>query len=528
MTRTHPNRRPFTLPLIALFALFALTLASSNPAGAATPVVKLKVAEYAKSLVFHMDQGGTWKLGATSGSLRKGDRCELVGRLKARARKRFHVMVESVPMRDPDKVTAALAKWRATGRPIQSIQLGSRSPTYDGRVLFIGVGRFDDKPAAQKLADELSAQTQSNWIFEEVLSPAQGSLSLSVNGRRVAGGPGPLLLSPKSATILRKVEFARGYSWHGYADRTYRGPLAIGWGAQDALDGILTTDLEHILAGVVPSEISSKAAPGAIQAQAIAARGEILSKMGLRHYREGCDFCSEQHCQVYSGDNAVTDGIARIIAPTHGYLLQTEDGGILDAVYSANCGGHTDRNDLVWTSPPDPHLTGVWDGPRPPALDLTVEADVASYVRHPPSSYCQDPTVEGGDKFRWTRTLSAAEWKKVEAAAAVGRIKEIDGFARGPSGRLYKIVIHGSSGDKTVMKELKIRQLFGGLRSACFIVSWKRDAAGFITGAEFAGAGWGHGVGMCQTGAQYLAREGWTFEKILAHFFPGTRLVKWF
>ena len=76
------------------------------------------------------------------------------------------------------------------------------------------------------------------------------------------------------------------------------------------------------------------------------------------------------------------------------------------------------------------------------------------------------------------------------------------------------------------MKELKIRQLFGGLRSACFVVTWQRDPAGFITGGEFSGAGWGHGVGMCQTGVQYLARAGWPFDRILRHYFPGCRLAK--
>ncbi|NLI79261.1 MAG: SpoIID/LytB domain-containing protein [Candidatus Riflebacteria bacterium] len=509
------------LPLLA-----ALLAWAPAPVTARTPILKIKVAEYPKTVTFQMPKGGSWTLAGQAGRLGRHDRCEVTGQLQARARKRFHVIVESVAMREPEKVSAALAKWRATGRPIHTYQAGNQSPSWDGRVVFIGVGLFDDREAAQKLVDSLANGGQSSWIFEEVLRLAQGPLSLSINGRRVARGTGPLVLVPAGDLVLRKVEHARGYSWHGYADRTFRGRVSLSWGAQDALDAILTTDLDHILAGVVPSEISSKAAPGAIQAQAVAARGEILSKVGLRHLKEGFDFCSEQHCQVYAGDSAVSDAIARLIAPTRGLLLQTTDGGILDAVYAANCGGHTDRNDLVWTSPPDPHLAGVWDGPHPPALDLTTEAAVASYIRFPPPSYCQDPSVEGGDKFRWSKTVAGADWQKVEAAAGVGRIREVTDFARGPSGRLYKIALHGETGVKTVMKELKIRQLFGGLRSACFVVTWQRDPAGFITGGEFTGAGWGHGVGMCQTGAQHLARAGWPFDRILRHYFPGCRLVK--
>ncbi|OIP22006.1 hypothetical protein AUK22_11020 [bacterium CG2_30_54_10] len=526
MTPTKRSR----IPTLCLLLTLAMFLIAAFPTGvlAGPPIVKIKVAEFPKSLLLQMEQGGTWKLGSASGRLNKKDRCEITGVLETHAKKRFHVMVESLPMREPLKVAESLAKWRATGRAVHTFQAGSLSHSYDGRVLFIGVGQFDTRESAQKLSDELSAKTISNWIFEEILSRSKGKIAISVNGRRVARGSGPLSLSPTPDVAIRKVEFARGYSWHGYADRRFRGPITIGWGAQDALDCVLTTNLEHILAGVVPSEISSNAAPGAIQTQAIAARGEILSKMSLRHIGEGFHFCSEQHCQVYSGDDSVSEKIAVIIAPTAGYLLQSAKADIIDAVYAANCGGHGDRNDLVWTSPPDPYLIGVWDCAIPPALDLTNETDVASFIRNPPQCFCQDPTVEGGDKFRWTRNLSAADWKKVESAAGVGPIRSIDDFARGPSGRLYKITLHGKTGDKSVMKELKIRQLFGGLRSACFIVAWKRDSAGFISGAEFMGAGWGHGVGMCQTGAQYLAREGWDYGKILSHYFPGSRLVKWY
>ncbi|RCK78179.1 MAG: putative amidase enhancer [Candidatus Ozemobacter sibiricus] len=498
---------------------------SAERAGATAPVLRLKVAEYATGLTFRMPQGGTWSLGGKTGRLARSDRAEVSGRLQSRARQQYHVVVESVPMRDPERVAAALAKWRATGRPIHTYQAGRQSPTWDGRVLYIAAGLFPTREAAQKLVDQLANDGQSSWIFAEPLALARGTIALTINGRRVAQGAGPLGLTPVRDLILHKVEYARGYSWHGRADRTYRGPLTIGWGAQDALDCVLATDLEHILAGVVPSEISSKAAPSALQAQAVAARGEILSKVGLRHLKEGFDFCAEQHCQVYAGDNAVTDRIAAEIAPTRGLILHAADGTILDAVYAANCGGRGDRNDLVWNSQPNPHLIGVWDGPRPLALDLTDEAQVASFIRFPPFSYCQDPTVEGGDKFRWTRTLTGDAWQKVVAAAGVGRIRQIDGLERGPSGRLYKVVIHGEKGIKTVMRELKIRQLFGGLRSACFVVAWQRDAAGFITGGEFTGAGWGHGVGMCQTGAQYLARQGWSFDRILLHYFPGARLV---
>ena len=216
------------------------------------------------------------------------------------------------------------------------------------------------------------------------------------------------------------------------------------------------------------------------------------------------------------------------IAPTHGILMLDSEGGILDAVYSANCGGRTAPNHLVWTSRPNPHLQGVWDTPAPLNLDLTKESDIAKHIRSSPNAHCNHKGIEGADKFRWTKTLGTADWAKVVEAAGVGRIKDVSGFQRDPSGRLHTINITGENGLRTIMKELPIRRIFSMLRSAAFIVSFSRDKDGFINGAEFMGSGWGHGVGMCQSGAQYLATQNLDFAAILAHYFPGSRLVKFY
>ncbi|HNW36767.1 MAG TPA: SpoIID/LytB domain-containing protein, partial [Candidatus Ozemobacteraceae bacterium] len=481
-----------------------------------------------------MPDGGSWKLGPASGVIDGKAAVSISGNILQPARKRFHVMVESAPMREPRKVEASLQRWRATGRPVHTFEAGTISYlddkttiSWDGRVLFIGVGLFDDRDAATKLVDELSGLGSSSWILEEVLSKTQGTVSLQVNGRRVASGNNGLQLIPAGTIELKNVEFARGYTWHGYATRSFHGPLTISWGAQDAMDAVFETDLETILAGVVPSEISSNAAPSALQAQAVAARGEILSKMGLRHLGEGFDFCAEQHCQVYAGETAASRKLEPLLAPTRGMLLRNSEGAIVDAVYAANCGGHGEANHLVWTSPPDPQLSGVWDTTeKPPRLDLTKERDVALFIRTPPDCWCSDASVEGGDKFRWRKSLSRTAWKKVEEAADIGRISDVTDFERGPSGRLFKITLKGEKGTKTIMKELAIRKLFGGLRSACFVADWKRDASGYLIGAEFIGAGWGHGVGMCQTGAQAMAKAGNSFNRILAHYFPGGKIEK--
>lgn len=520
--------------LVRLSILSLSILACPQLHAAPAPVVEMKAAEYANRLECRLPGGGTWRFGARSGPINARDSIFISGNIISPARKRFHVMVESAPRREPGRVEAALEKWRATGRPIHTFEAGKisyqadgKTVSWDGRVVYIGVGRFDDAEAAKKLVDELAGTGSSSWVLEEVLEKTRGTLTLHINGKSMVSGTYDLLFVPRGVVELKKVEFARGYAWHGFANRSYRGPITIRWGAQDALDAVFKTDLETILAGVVPSEISSNAAPAAIQAQAVAARGEILSKTGLRHLGEGFDFCAEQHCQVYAGENGASQKLAPVIAATRGALLRNEEGGIVDAVYAANCGGHGESNHLVWTSPPDPQLKGVWDTlGKASNLDLTRENDVSQYIRNPPECWCNDVTVEGGDKFRWKKILKNTDWKKVEEAAGVGRISSVSGFERGPSGRLYKIVIQGEKGSKTVMKELSIRKLFGGLRSACFIAEWKHDKLGFITGADVIGAGWGHGVGMCQTGAQAMAKAGKTYNQILDHYFPGGKIEK--
>ncbi len=496
--------------------------------------LRVRVAEYPWTFEGSFPQGGEWELGGRSGRIPNKGVFKVTGKLMNHAVKKYHVMVESVPLREPQKVAAAMEKWKATGRPLHTMEIGSqsfsedgRTVIWDGRIVMIGVGVFASEAQAQALVDELAAGSSSSWIYVEVVRRSEGGISLRVGARDVAMG-NSLLLKPVGLVRLLKVEHAKGYSWHGYADREFRGKLTCQWGADDSIDCVLETGMETILAGVVPAEISSKAAPAALCAQAVAARGEILSKAGLRHINEGFEFCSEQHCQVFSGESAESVAVGRKIAPTRGLVLTSPDGAIVDAVYAANCGGHGEANHLVWTTTEDPVLQGVWDCDNPPNLDLTKEKDAVSFILKPPPCYCKDPTVEGGDKFRWSKTLSDAEWKAVVEAAGVGRLKKVSDFVRGKSGRIYRLTLTGEKGTRTIMKELNIRKLFGGLRSACFIVAWTWDNHGFLSGAKFTGAGWGHGVGMCQTGAQALAKKGMGFEPILLHYFPGSKLVKFY
>ncbi|MEW6708347.1 MAG: SpoIID/LytB domain-containing protein [Candidatus Riflebacteria bacterium] len=505
-----------------IFSVSSLLAAEKN--------INIKVAQYASSIDFICPQGASYELGGQPGSIVAGDNCKLTGVITEKARKRYHVMVFSAFIGDDEAAKSAEIEWREAGFTYKTSTIGRQffgddgSLLYDNRTIRGEVGVFDDLESAQRLVDRLAAQGKSSWINTEIVSWSKGSLTLSINGSEKATGES-LLLVPAGKVALKKVEYAVGYPWHGFADRNYTGTLTCRFGASDAIDCILNTSLENVLAGVVPSEISANAETGALQAQAVAARGEILAKIGIRHAGEGFDTCSEQHCQVFAGDTTYTAQVAPKIAPTRGYVLK--DGSkILDAVYAANCGGHSEANHLVWTTKPNPILGGRWDIGTPPALDLSEERQVTDFINNPPRCYCNNPNVEGGNRFRWTKSINATDWKAVCERVGIGRIKTIKNIARGFSGRMYQITFVGERGEKTVMKELNIRKIYGSLMSACFIADYKRDAAGYIVSAEIKGAGFGHGVGMCQTGAQSLAKQGWSFDRILSHYFPGSVLQK--
>ncbi|GAB4266711.1 MAG: hypothetical protein Kow0029_00620 [Candidatus Rifleibacteriota bacterium] len=529
--RTLHNQHKTTW-LLSVFCIFAFFCICTVGAYASEKNINIKLAQYEHLVDFNCPSGASYEIGGQSGRILSGQACRITGQMSEKAKKRYHVMVFSAYIGDEESLKTSESKWKALGFDYKTSLVGQevfaddgKTLLYDNRTIRGEVGVFDDLASAQRLVDQLAAQGLSSWIDTEIVSLAKGTLTLAINGHIQASGES-LLIIPHGLIHLKKVEYAAGYPWHGFADRNYSGnSLIIRYGAHDAIDCILNTSLENVLAGVVPSEISANAQTGALQAQAVAARGEILAKIGIRHKGEGFDTCSEQHCQVFAGETFYSQQVAPKIAPTKGYVLK--DGNrILDAVYAANCGGHSEANHLVWTTKPNPILGGVWDHPNPPDLDLSEEKQVTDFIEHPPACHCNNPSVEGGNRFRWTKTLNSADWKAVEGRVGIGRIKNIKNLARGFSGRIYQMTFVGEYGEKTVMKELNIRKLFGSLMSSCFIANYNRDASGYINSATIKGAGFGHGVGMCQTGAQSLAKQGWSFDRILAHYYPGSLLQK--
>ncbi|HEY0253600.1 MAG TPA: SpoIID/LytB domain-containing protein, partial [Kofleriaceae bacterium] len=277
---------------------------------------------------------------------------------------------------------------------------------------------------------------------------------------------------------------------------------------------------DKLLAGIVPAEMYPGAPQAALEAQAIAARTELLQKIGRRSLTDPFLLCSTQQCQVYAGAGHEDARATRAIEKTHGIVLLRDGGGMVDIRYSASCGGHTEDNDAIWGGDPDPSLRGRNDDNKAQMSKIT-DANLDDFLDHDGDAWCSKPKGAKA-KFRWTEKINADDLTTRVSIEypEIGRIKSLSPKQRGSSGRIQVLEIVGDKKSVEVTGDLHIRRLLGGLKSTLFEV--KRDGAMFV----FRGAGFGHGVGMCQLGAIGMAEAGKSHDQILGHYYRGTHLHK--
>jgi SpoIID/LytB domain protein len=227
---------------------------------------------------------------------------------------------------------------------------------------------------------------------------------------------------------------------------------------------------------------------------------------------------------AYKGRAQETAAASLACEETFGVVLLS-GGDVLDAVYHEVCGGTTAGADEVWDSPPIAGLVPVWDSDKDGGSpDLADEKQVAAFLFGPfAEGYCS-PTGASYPKyarkyFRWTKTMSADE---LRSACGVSSVRSLEVIDRRKSGRVRKLRVTGDSGEKIFEKELPIRNTFG-LYSGLFVMK-PEIRGGHVASVQFAGAGHGHGVGLCQMGAWTMATRGQTWEQILAHYYRGARI----
>ncbi len=345
-----------------------------------------------------------------------------------------------------------------------------------------------------------------------------------------------VLESPNGGEVLiRKVPYGVGWSWEGAEDRAYEGRIEIYPGKDGKLSVIVVLPLEEYLLGVVPSEIGSTSPHEALCAQAVAARSETVEALITRKYAgENYDICSDVECQAFSGNKKRSPESDAAVRATRG-LAMFHEGKPMAAYYASSCGGYTEDIRNVW--PPRADQKGYWDcarfdGEGALDFDLTREDDMARWIAASPKSWC-NPEFGNIPKwaqknFRWTREVAAdvIGARLAGAGKDIGHVQAIRAVKRGPSGRMIQAEFIGDKGKAVIGPELAIRQVFDPpLRSAAFIVETQGGTAERPEKFIFKGAGWGHGVGMCQTGAIAMANAGKTFREILAHYYPNATLM---
>jgi SpoIID/LytB domain protein len=257
----------------------------------------------------------------------------------------------------------------------------------------------------------------------------------------------------------------------------------------------------------------------ALEAQAIAARTELLQKIGRRNLTDPFLLCSTQQCQVYAGAGKEDPRTTRAVERTRGTVLLRDGGGMVDIRYSASCGGHTENNEAIWGGEADPALRGRTDDPK---AQMSTVTDVHAFLAEDGGdAYCAHGK-NAKAKFRWTERIAVDDLTARVAATypEVGRVKALTPKQRGTSGRVQVIAIKGDHGTVDVSGDLAIRRLLGGLKSSLFEVTLEKNA--FV----FHGAGFGHGVGMCQMGAIGMADAGKPHADILKHYYRGTHVHK--
>ena len=370
---------------------------------------------------------------------------------------------------------------------------------------------------------------------------------------------------------LNDVTIGIQFHWERKEDQTFKGSLEI-MIEDDQLTAINILPLEDYLVSVISSEMSATSNMELLKAHAIVSRSWMLAQTQksnllketekiyqsisetpeeyIRWYdREdhlNFDVCADDHCQRYQGiTRQSTQIVEQAVAETRGMLLMHND-KICDARFSKSCGGISETFENVWEPELHPYLQSIIDNPTLSEgfnADLTNEEAAQKWIRNAPEAFCNthdkevlsqvlnDYDQETTDFYRWKLTYKQADLAELIARKSgrdFGAILDLIPVERGLSGRLIKLKIVGSKLTLTIGKELEIRKTLSEshLYSSAFVVDKENISDGIPGEFILTGAGWGHGVGLCQIGAAMMGAKGYKYDEILLHYFRGASISK--
>ncbi|MCX4244950.1 SpoIID/LytB domain-containing protein [Paraliomyxa miuraensis] len=467
-----------------------------------------------------------------------GTRIEAGTRLRVRlveghaAVQRYTVVLESLPASNVRGLGPAAERWQARGLVPAEHEVGTvfgvEGKVLDTRSVLLTTGDFASPAAARKEAEVLVRDHRAlGQLHPRVSARGHGRIMVEDLDRGTTiHADGVLWFSPRGdgPITVHDVLADTTMGSQRRVDRQYWGSVYVAVDRHGTLAVVNLVSETELLAGLVPAEIYASAPHHALRAQAVAARGQLVSKVGTRHLDDPFLLCAHQHCQVYAGKGHEHPRTTKAVRDTAGRVLMRPGGSqLVDTVYSANCGGHSEDNDEVWPSPPDPQLRGRPDPLLPARFsDGLRKGDLSAWLREPPRSYSLPEDDAGRQGYRWTATVDPAEIAGRQGVPAdLGPIAAMEVLARGRSGRATTLRLRGSSGAYELHGELRIRRALGGLKSSMFLVEKDRDRYGRF---QLVGGGHGHGVGLCQHGAMGMARQGKDVDEILAHYYQGSTL----
>jgi stage II sporulation protein D len=498
------------------------------------PLVSVRITEGQKSVRFRNSGRLTIMPGGDEGSLIGSPaRTEWTVRLEqGRAgTSRWWVAAERLSAADVSVVSEKRSAWRKRGFRVKLFEAGAliglSGQTLDTRSITIAIEPRNTRAEALKRSAELDDQLSLKGAV--ISEPAQRPGGWLYARERRTGieirSKDLIWLTPdkQGETEFPGLEWGHGTPKRGRMNRTYAGDIYIAVGADGKLAVVNVLSSERLLEGVVPSELYTSAPLEALKAQAVAARGQLLAKIGTRHRSDPYLLCAETHCQVYSGTTRQHPRTSAAVDQTRGQLLFFKN-ELVDTTYSSTCGGHSEAFHMMWGGQPKPYSPGFTDNAdadRTPVLSKNLE----DFIDHPPASYCASRNKRSST-FRWSVKRSGMTvTKAVNKRAPIGAVYKIEAIKRGNSGRALAVKYVGQKGEHIVYGSYNNRKLMGGLRSGMWVV---KRRGGALTGQPstwvFKGGGFGHGVGMCQYGAMGMARAKKTVEEILQHYYPGSRL----
>jgi len=371
--------------------------------------------------------------------------------------------------------------------------------------------------------------------------------------------------------VIHDVVIGIAFHWERKEDQRFTGALRL-LKEQDGVRLINVVSVEEYLASVISSEMSAESSLSLLEAHAITSRSWLLAQLERSYRRkrnriqhrtpeegadrirwydredhEHFDVCADDHCQRYQGiTKATSEAVRQAIDRTRGMVL-TYDGEICDARFSKSCGGITEPFENVWEPVHHPYLVSIADRRDPSAGPVSVgsEDHAREWIKRYPDVFCNtsDRAVlsqvllsydqETTDFFRWQVAYTQEELSALIAEKTdmdFGPILDLVPLERGPSGRISRLSIVGKRKSIAVGKELEIRKTLSKthLYSSAFIVEKEQKNDELPTKFTLTGAGWGHGVGLCQIGAAVMGASGYTPEQILLHYFRGARIVQWY